>query len=382
MSNLSSSNSESDRPTPAEGWREPAMFWLTVVWLGCLGSGLHLLQDAVSHDPDAGAGRFDAEGLGCLVAVLALTPLFLIEGLWRRWRERDRSPRWRWLWQALCPPLRIAARGQRDDGQRPDPRLAVSPEASDRQKDHPASDEPRAEGLSDPGLIWLPTLGWVTADDRLEQRLERQLSIPMIVIALLVLPVMAIDFFWAQRLDEQRSLALANELAGAFIWLAFAVEFLVMISVTREPWTFVRRRWLDLAIILLPLIAFLRVLRVTRLGRLLRLNQLTKVSRTARVFRFRTVAMRVWRALLMLQVLDRLMHQDDERKLAQLEQQLRDKERETAALRSEVERLRERIEAARSALPPEDIAPAIDTPEAVPAEIIAPDTANQLTPRP
>lgn len=283
------------------------MFWLTVLWLALLGAGLHLLQDVISFDSETGAGRYDALAYRSLTILAALTPLFLLEVLLHRSSPATRSPGS--FWTALFPPLRLGGR------------------------DH-----------VDGGTLWLPVLGWVAASDELERRLERHLSIPMIVIALLVLPVMAVDFLGADQIRANPQLGLINELAGAFIWLAFAVEFLVMISIVREKPSFLRQHWLDLAIICLPVIAFLRVFRV---GRLLRLNQLTKVSRTARAFRFRTVLLRFWRALLVLQVIDRLVHRDDERRLARLERLLREKECEVVALRAEVDTVRARLEAAR-----------------------------------
>jgi voltage-gated potassium channel len=284
------------------------MFWITVGWLALVGTGLHLLNDvpAVSGDMEEAAaqlpGRFHSAAIACLWAAAAVWPLYWLELACHRWAGGRRSSR---DWQAaLFPPLRIGAR------------------------DHVTG-----------RMLWLPTLGWVRATDDLEARLERQLGVPMIIVALLVLPVIAIELIWAERIAHDWRLGLATQLAGAAIWLAFAVEFLVQVSIVRDRWTYVRRHWLDLAIICLPLLAFLRVLRVGRLGRLLRLNQLSKVSRTARAYRMRGLAMRVWRALLLLEAVDRWMHRDDAQRLAKLQTQLAAAEKEVQRLRDQISRL-------------------------------------------
>lgn len=298
------------------------MFWLTILWLGLIGVGLHLLADqpapisssnvaAAAVTPEADLeltanGRFHSAAVICLIAALALLPIYWLEWIAHR-RSRETQTRVDWL-PLVLPALRISGR------------------------DH-------VHGRTQ----WLPGLGWVSSTDDLEARLERQLSIPMLVVALLVLPVIAIEFVWAEKIAEDATIGLATQLAGAAIWLAFAVEFLVLISIVQDRLLFVRRHWLDLVIICLPLVAFLRVLRIGRLGRLLRLNQLTKVSRTARAFRMKGLAIRVWRALLLLEIIDRIMHRNDEQRLEKLQQKLAEAEKEVQSLRQEIEVLESRM---------------------------------------
>ena len=52
------------------------------------------------------------------------------------------------------------------------------------------------------------------------------------------------------------------------IWLAFAVEFVMMFSVSPKKFRYCRDHWVDLVIILAPLAGFLRLLRVARALRL------------------------------------------------------------------------------------------------------------------
>lgn len=333
----------------------PLMFWLTVLWLALLGIGLHLLQDGVLRpaaiddtlEAHQHRGRFDTAGLRCLAIAFWLAPVYLAEAIAHLIVGPRRS--WVSLPLSLIPPLRIVGR-----------------------------DHTRGQ------TVWLPGWGWVPTAPELEAGLERQLSFPMIGVALLVLPVIAVEFLWADRIERDVRLGLVAQLAAAFIWLAFAVEFLVLTSITSSRVRYLRHHWLDLVIICLPLVAFLRVLRIGRLGRLLRLHQLGTVTRSARAFRLKGLAFRVWRAVLLLDVIDRLVHRDDEQRLAKLMRRLAEKEQEVDALRQQIARVERRMAAAASAQSSEvaevdRAGGAIAAPGGVPAEIATADPAADVT---
>lgn len=119
------------------------------------------------------------------------------------------------------------------------------------------------------------------------KRLADRLEVPMLVASLLVIPAIIIE----QTATDPVIATLAWGL-NALIWTAFVVEYLVLISVSRDRWAYVRTHKLDLAIILLspPFIvpdamAGLRVFRVTRLARLARATRFARVMRAMRFAR-------------------------------------------------------------------------------------------------
>jgi hypothetical protein len=69
-----------------------------------------------------------------------------------------------------------------------------------------------------------------------------------------------------------------------------------------------------------------------------------QVSRLGRAYRLRALAMKLWRAMLVLQVVQRLSGWSPEKRLKRLEELLRAKEEEVADLREEIARLRKQIE--------------------------------------
>ncbi|HUE14892.1 MAG TPA: hypothetical protein VMR25_12055 [Planctomycetaceae bacterium] len=264
---------------------------------------------------------------------LAMTwPLFLVEAILQ---TVACNPRWKaHVAFCLCPPLRLTARDART-GKR----------------------------------IWLPRLGWVNVDEQLRKRVEHSLNLPMIGIALMVIPVLALDYYqpdhhpivtqvqnamrmpaprpasvdakdaWIAAVAHQPAVRVATRIGEALIWAAFAMEFLVMISVVDRRLRYCLQHWIDLLVIVLPLVGFLRTLRLARLARL---NQL---GRFTRLYRLRGSVLRAQRGMIVASFLDRAIHRNPQKRLARLKESLAEKEREVELLRSRISELHSQIEA-------------------------------------
>ncbi|MFK7961205.1 MAG: hypothetical protein AB8G96_11850 [Phycisphaerales bacterium] len=125
-------------------------------------------------------------------------------------------------------------------------------------------------------------LGVVLASDRLRRRVDRRFHLPMIVLAVMVLPLLAIEMLVFPKFPvlQQGILGLLVPIGFAVIWLAFLIEFVIKIMIAESRIEYVRRHWLDVVIIAVPV---LRPLRVAR------------IARTARVFTLRGVGMKFLR---------------------------------------------------------------------------------------
>ncbi len=312
----------------------PIMFWLSLFCLALTASVMVLWFDVPrvveTYDVDkqleqqlANEGIESADGSlndGFTVAAVAwgdrafrllvwLWPLFAFEQVYHFFMtERGASfHRQHRFWWAFClfPPLRMCARhrGSRD-------------------------------------RIWLPWLGWQIADHALQHRLERAFSLPMVGIALLILPVLGLQTVYQEHLADYPVLRIALHIGTGVIWFAFAFEFIVMVSVTPRKLAYCRQHWLDLVIILLPLVSFLRSLRFLRATKLLNIGKFQQLSRLTRVYRLRGVALRGWRALLLLDVAQRLLFSTPAKRIRKLEEKCLEKERELEHLRAQIEVLR------------------------------------------
>jgi voltage-gated potassium channel len=108
-------------------------------------------------------------------------------------------------------------------------------------------------------------------------RVQRAFEVPMLIAALLVIPVLWIEESGAGGPWP----AIANVLNWA-IWAAFAVEASVMLAVVPQRWRWIRRHPLEVAIVILTppfLPASFQALRLFRLFRLLPLLRLGRVAR-------------------------------------------------------------------------------------------------------
>jgi voltage-gated potassium channel len=288
------------------------MFVLSVAFLIVLGGILHRHQlSDPAQDPEGDPfAALHARELQLQFAVLLiLWPFFIADAVLRFWR-RDRSlPVWRPLVFALLvclfPPLRIGV---------------MSPAA--------------------PGRIWYPYLGWRVADRDLRRQLEHLFGVPMICIALLVVPLLAIQYGWPHKVREYVGLELFLEVGNGIVWVAFAFEFIVMVSVNERKFTYCYQHWVDLAIIVLPFLQFLPLARALRVGRILRLEQLTRMSR---LYRLQGLVIKAYRAVLLLDVIRRLMGRSLESRLRRLEDLLALKQEEVEELRQEIAALKARL---------------------------------------
>jgi voltage-gated potassium channel len=244
-----------------------------------------------------------------LGGLLGLWLVFLVEAV-VQFHLRDRSrPAWAGLARAavvtLLPPLRLGCRSQ-----------------------------------VRPNHLWLPVLGWRPIDAHLRHTLERFFSIPMICFALLVLPLFVLEYGWAAEVRARPLLALALDVGTSVIWLAFTVELIVMVAVSDRPVRYCFVHWIDVAIVLLPAVEMLPLFRVLRLGRVMRLEELLRWGRLHRV---QALVTRGWRALLLLQLVQRLLGRSPQHRLRQLRELLQAREEEVADVRREIAELERRI---------------------------------------
>lgn len=194
---------------------------------------------------------------------------------------------------------------------------------------------------ADGSQAWIPGLGWQKTTPRLEKYLARIFSGPMIVIALLVLPVVIVEFLYKDMSAEHPRWNFVIVTCSGFIWMAFVFEFVVMISVVEKRLRYCKKNWIDVAIVVVvPLVSFIGA---ARLSRLVKLKQL---GRTAKIYRMRGLAIRSFRAFVALGIIDTLLRRDSEQRMDKLQNQIEEKLQEIELLKNEMARLKAKAEKA------------------------------------
>ena len=331
-------SNDQSRAVAAADWLAQPMFYLSLLFLVLL-AGLVVAWVDVLPDPvdeklaNASVAAMAGENLATgfwqhpamqtgyvlFGLMLAIWPLFLIEPLyvrWLGWREGTPSKNKYgidWLCVAV-PPLRMA-------------------------KAIPAKD----------GEIWLPRFEWHPPGKPLHKALERVFSKPMLIIAMLILPVLLIEFRYQDLLQSNILLKLLLSISMGLIWCAFACEFILMVSTTKKKLAYVKKNWIDLAIILLPLVSFLRSLRIVRAVKLAKFAKLQQLTKMGRVYRMRGLLAKTIRAFLVLEIVNRVMKTSPEKRIDKLMAQVEEKEEELRELKERVASVRAEMEAGQAA---------------------------------
>jgi len=178
------------------------------------------------------------------------------------------------------------------------------------------------------GWLWLPGIGWKTPGEATSEQLEQKLALPMLILTLLVLPVLGAELTGGETLENHPRMALATHLMTCVIWIGFTMEFLWMVAAAPDKLAYCLKNWINLVIILLPLVAFLRVLNIFRFTRMLRAGKLL------RAYRLRGLWTRLWRLALLFKLIDRLQQRDPGKYCAALEKKIADLEEDLAELRT------------------------------------------------
>lgn len=306
----------------------PAMFAVSLVFLICQSVLVVILVDMPNFSEHAGTAidpssstngwlREIASTNGVELAIFDLSvgllwilwPIVIAESVFhwltRPWDKPNRRLHLFSLLFCICPSLRMCARSY-EKGNR----------------------------------LWLPRLGWRYPNKRLRSRLERHFSLPMIAIAFLILPVLVIEFFLHDRVEGSVVLWSLLHVGTGIIWLAFAIEFILMVSVAEKKIAYCKDHWLDLAILLLPLISFLRSIQFIRATNALRLPQFTKMLR---VYRMRGTALKALRGLIVLDLFSRFFKADPDQLVEQVQAELREAEAKIRMIRRKLTKAQQEV---------------------------------------
>jgi hypothetical protein len=286
------------------------MFWLAFVYLMLVAGSIHRASSPSVTPIELRLMAYGLVGLWPIIAVETWIAVFI--------RDRTTRPFFstliRAIWITLIPPIRM--------------------------------------GMPCPftGQIWLPFLGWSERGKPLEDRLERGFHVPMLIFALLILPILAFEFVKAEEVRANPELALALDISVAIIWIAFALEFIIKVSSIRRPFVYSKQRWLDLAIVLVPMLEFAlkSFAEAAPLARLLRMSRAMspeQLARMGQMYRLRGLMMKGFRAFLVLRVVAKLTGNTPEKQLRTLETQIGEMETMLGEMRSQADLLRKNIDA-------------------------------------
>lgn len=201
-----------------------------------------------------------------------------------------------------------------------------------------------AERCHEQKYIWL--LDWQLVNQSLYERLEKRFLLPILLVSLIMVPFWITEIFLPQKISAHPLLYHLINLGNAVIWVLFVTEFIIMISITKKRLDYLKKHWLELFIILLPMFALARFILIARYANFLkqlrlfqkiRLLKLTKFQRMLNIYRARSVLNRIIRILLIMDIFRRFyQRRNPEQYLIFLQNKLIETEQEVTKLRQQI----------------------------------------------
>ncbi|WP_339901565.1 hypothetical protein [uncultured Cyclobacterium sp.] len=186
--------------------------------------------------------------------------------------------------------------------------------------------------LVEPEKIWLPFYNWSKCNEGLYNHLKKQFSIPMIIIALLIIPVLLIEWQFYEEVENflNTDLSFLLGLIQGFIWFAFAFEFLLLIAITDNKFSYIKRNWIDLLIILLPFVSFVRSLRLVKVA---------KITQLSRGYKLRALLMKAREGFIFASFFSRIMAVKPDFRLKKLMKKLNENQKEREIIEEDLAKL-------------------------------------------
>ncbi|WKN32438.1 hypothetical protein PZB74_03635 [Porifericola rhodea] len=178
--------------------------------------------------------------------------------------------------------------------------------------------------------IWIPRWKWSKVNEGLFLDLKKSFILPMIGIALLIVPVLIIEWKFLGDIKEELpnlKVDLILEAVQTFIWCAFTFEFILMISISNRKLNYVKKNWIDLLIILLPFVSFLRTLRISQIARL---------KYATRSFKLRGVITKARQGLIFVDFLQRIFRLRPETEVKRLYRLLQENQKDREDLQNKL----------------------------------------------
>jgi hypothetical protein len=208
-----------------------------------------------------------------------------------------------------------------------------------------------ARRCHDLNSIWL--FSWQAIDEKLYEYLEKLFLYPIFFLSLLMVPFWLMEIFFPEEINVYRILYHFVNVGNALIWELFLIEFLLMFTITEKRWEYLKNHWLELFIIILPLLAILRGVFIAKQAYLLKripllkyalMLQVAKLQQMMNIYRARSMLGRVVRLLIIVDIFKRFYRRHyPEKYLLILQKQLSEREQELVDLKQQIAEIEELI---------------------------------------
>jgi hypothetical protein len=205
-----------------------------------------------------------------------------------------------------------------------------------------------ARRCDDQTYIWWD-FNWQLVTPSLYEHIEKRFLYPILIFSLFMIPIWIIEIFLPQSsLTMHLLLYHLINMGNALIWGLFTTEFIIMFFITKDRNDYLIRHWLELFIIVLPMLALARFVLIYKylfITKSTFVLWFVKIQNMLNIYRTRSVLNRIIRILILVDIVKRFyQRKNPEKYLTILRNKLADKEEEIIELKKQINEIELLIE--------------------------------------
>ncbi len=183
-------------------------------------------------------------------------------------------------------------------------------------------------------IFW--DLNWQLIDQTLYEHIEKRFLYPILIVSCLMIPFWITEIIFS-KISHLWLTHLLN-LGNAVIWSLFVIEFIILCSISKKPLKYVTSHWLELSIIILPMLVLARFILIFKYLQFSKTAYLlVKIQNILNIYRARSVINRIIRILIIIDIVRRVyQHRNPQKYLQMLQDKLDDKEQEITEIKQKI----------------------------------------------
>jgi hypothetical protein len=193
-------------------------------------------------------------------------------------------------------------------------------------------------------ILW--SFRWQLVTPDLYTHIEKKFLYPILIISIIMIPFWITEIFYPNKLTTHPLFHHLINRGNALIWVLFVTEFFILFSIAEKRMDYLKKHWMEILIIILPMLALTRFILISRSLFFTKGAFLfgMKIQRLLNIYRSRVVLNRVIRILIIIDIVKRFyQRRNPEKYLRRLQNQLTEKEKEITELKTQISEMEQLI---------------------------------------
>jgi voltage-gated potassium channel len=193
-------------------------------------------------------------------------------------------------------------------------------------------------------ILW--SFRWQLVTPELYKQIEKTFLYPILIISIIMIPFWITEIFYPEKMTVHPLFHHLINRGNALIWVLFVTEFFILFSIAEKRIDYLKKHWMEILIIILPMLALTRFILISRSLFFTKGAFLfgMKIQRLLNIYRSRVVLNRVIRILVIINIVKRFYRRrNPEKYLIRLQNQLTEKEKEITDLKIQIDEMEQLI---------------------------------------